>query len=112
VDWSKVEAKIKDGSIDQNLGTNRALAEAMSISGTPAFIIGDQILRGAPRIWPASRPSSRMSAPARAFSNPRVVHEKTPRHAGAFCYSGCKPSGLMGRREKLSARRMRFPSSA
>jgi protein-disulfide isomerase len=49
VDWSKVEAKIKDGSIDQNLGTNRALAEAMSISGTPAFIIGDQILRGAPR---------------------------------------------------------------
>ncbi len=49
VNWSKVEAKIKDGSIDQNLGTNRALAEAMSISGTPAFIIGDQILRGAPR---------------------------------------------------------------
>lgn len=49
VDWSKVEAKIKDGSIDQNLGTNRALAEAMAISGTPAFIIGDQILRGAPR---------------------------------------------------------------
>ncbi|MNG98641.1 DSBA-like thioredoxin domain protein [compost metagenome] len=49
VDWSKVEAKFKDGSIDQNLGTNRALAEAMSISGTPAFIIGDQILRGAPR---------------------------------------------------------------
>ena len=49
VDWSKVEAKIKDGSIDQNLGTNRALAEAMSISGTPGFIIGDQILRGAPR---------------------------------------------------------------
>lgn len=48
VNWSKVEAKIKDGSIDQNLGTNRALAEAMSISGTPAFIIGDQILRGAP----------------------------------------------------------------
>ena len=50
VDWSKVEAKIKDGSIDQNLGTNRALAEAMAISGTPAFIIGDQILRGAPRV--------------------------------------------------------------
>ncbi|MGL5497782.1 MAG: DsbA family protein [Aeromonas sobria] len=49
VDWSKVEAKIKDGSIDQNLGTNRALAEALGISGTPAFIIGDQILRGAPR---------------------------------------------------------------
>ena len=49
VDWSKVEARIKDGSIDQNLGTNRALAEALGISGTPAFIIGDQILRGAPR---------------------------------------------------------------
>lgn len=49
VDWGKVEANIKDGSIDQNLGTNRALAEAMSISGTPGFIIGDQILRGAPR---------------------------------------------------------------
>ncbi|MCF7720352.1 DsbA family protein [Aeromonas jandaei] len=49
VNWSKVEAKIKDGSIDQNLGTNRALAEALGISGTPAFIIGDQILRGAPR---------------------------------------------------------------
>ncbi|WP_281704361.1 DsbA family protein, partial [Aeromonas taiwanensis] len=49
IDWSKVEAKFKDGSIDQNLGTNRALAEALAISGTPAFIIGDQILRGAPR---------------------------------------------------------------
>ena len=49
MNWSKVEAKLKDGSIDQNLGTNRALAEALAISGTPAFIIGDQILRGAPR---------------------------------------------------------------
>ncbi|BEE16140.1 outer membrane protein [Aeromonas enteropelogenes] len=49
VNWSKVEAKLKDGSIDQNLSTNRALAEALAISGTPAFIIGDQILRGAPR---------------------------------------------------------------
>ena len=49
VDWSKVEAKLKDGSVDQNLATNRALAETMNISGTPGFIIGDQILRGAPR---------------------------------------------------------------
>ncbi|PJG57488.1 DsbA family protein [Aeromonas cavernicola] len=49
VDWNKVEASLKDGRIDQNLATNRALAESMAISGTPAFIIGDQILRGAPR---------------------------------------------------------------
>ncbi|MGL4251906.1 MAG: DsbA family protein [Aeromonas sp.] len=49
VDWSKVKAKLKDGAIDQNLGTNRELAGAMAISGTPAFIIGDQIMRGAPR---------------------------------------------------------------
>ncbi|MFG0833831.1 DsbA family protein [Aeromonas bivalvium] len=49
VNWSKAEARFKDASIDKALGTNRALAEAMGISGTPAFIIGDQILRGAPR---------------------------------------------------------------
>ena len=49
VDWSKVEAKIKDASIDQNLATNRLLAEGLAISGTPAFIIGDQVMRGAPR---------------------------------------------------------------
>jgi len=49
VDWSKLEAGLKDERIDQNLATNRALANALAISGTPAFIIGDQILRGAPR---------------------------------------------------------------
>lgn len=78
VNWSKVEAKIKDGSIDQNLGTNRALAEAMSISGTPAFIIGDQILRGAPAIWRALKASSRTCEPARAFSNPLFARKKRP----------------------------------
>jgi protein-disulfide isomerase len=49
INWSKAQAKFKDASIDKTLGTNRALAEAMNISGTPGFIIGDQILRGAPR---------------------------------------------------------------
>ncbi|MGL5031772.1 MAG: DsbA family protein [Aeromonas sp.] len=49
VDWTKVEAKLKDGSINKNLATNRALAEGLGIAGTPAFIIGDQILRGAPQ---------------------------------------------------------------
>ncbi|ALP42708.1 DsbA family, Com1-like subfamily protein [Aeromonas schubertii] len=49
VDWSKAKAKLEDPAISKSLGTNRALAEALGISGTPAFIVGDQVLRGAPR---------------------------------------------------------------
>lgn len=49
IDWAQVTKSLKDPRIDQNISTNRALAEALNISGTPAFIVGDQVLRGAPR---------------------------------------------------------------
>lgn len=49
VNWDKVKATLSDPRIDQSISQNRALAEALGVSGTPAFIVGDQILRGAPR---------------------------------------------------------------
>ncbi|MGL5949045.1 MAG: DsbA family protein [Aeromonas sp.] len=48
LDWAKLNAKMNDSTVDQLISTNRGLAGSLSISGTPAFVIGDQILRGAP----------------------------------------------------------------
>ena len=36
-------------SIDKKIATNHAIAQTLNITGTPAFIIGDQLLRGAPQ---------------------------------------------------------------
>lgn len=49
LDWGKLQKHMSDERIDENLAVNRQLAQALSISGTPAFIVGDQIIRGAPR---------------------------------------------------------------
>ncbi len=49
IDWSKVNAKLKDPAIEQRLKENYELAQALGITGTPAFVIGNSMLRGAPR---------------------------------------------------------------
>ncbi len=49
LDWSKIVAKINDPAIDKKIATNHAIAQTLNITGTPAFIIGDQLLRGAPQ---------------------------------------------------------------
>jgi protein-disulfide isomerase len=38
---------MQDPSIQMAIDRNMALATALRISGTPGFIVGDQILRGA-----------------------------------------------------------------
>lgn len=49
LDWSKIVTKINDPAIDKKIATNHAIAQTLNITGTPAFIIGDQLLRGAPQ---------------------------------------------------------------
>ena len=49
LDWSKIVAKINDPAIDKKIATNHAIPQTLNITGTPAFIIGDQLLRGAPQ---------------------------------------------------------------
>ncbi|MHA1540299.1 MAG: DsbA family protein [Alphaproteobacteria bacterium] len=44
---SKFQKDIKDRSIAQEISDNIDLATALGISGTPAFIVGDKIYRGA-----------------------------------------------------------------
>lgn len=42
-------ARMTSESVTEVLRSNRQLAEAMAIQGTPTFVIGDQMLRGVPR---------------------------------------------------------------
>jgi len=49
IDWKKVSAKLEDPAIEQQLKDNYALAQTLGVTGTPAFVIGNSILRGAPR---------------------------------------------------------------
>lgn len=51
IDWAKVENKLNDPAIEKKIAENHSLAQALSITGTPAFIIGDQLLRGAPQSY-------------------------------------------------------------
>ena len=50
LDPDKLKAEIENGaeSGNQIIRRNYKLAEALGINGTPAFVVGDQILRGAP----------------------------------------------------------------
>jgi len=47
VDVARVRATLKDPRIDAIIAANRDLAEKLDIQGTPAFIIGDDLLAGA-----------------------------------------------------------------
>ncbi|MGY0218796.1 DsbA family protein [Endozoicomonadaceae bacterium StTr2] len=46
LDWDKLEAALQSESVKQALNANHRLASELGISGTPAFIMGNQIVRG------------------------------------------------------------------
>ncbi len=46
IDTDKLKADAKDPGIEAELKKNMDLAQKLAITGTPAFIIGDQIIRG------------------------------------------------------------------
>ncbi len=48
INWPKVEKMMESKAVQQELAANRELAEKLNISGTPAFVIGEQLLRGSP----------------------------------------------------------------
>jgi protein-disulfide isomerase len=47
IDVAKLEQDMQDPAIVETINRNYALAEALGIRGTPAFIIGDQLIPGA-----------------------------------------------------------------
>lgn len=46
LDADAVFAAMDAPEVEAEIGANRALAQAMSINGTPTFVVGDQMLRG------------------------------------------------------------------
>jgi len=47
IDMAKARASAGSASTTQHLADTRALAEALSVEGTPAFFVGDQVIPGA-----------------------------------------------------------------
>ncbi len=47
IDKAQLEAKIKSPEVDAVINKNHALASGLGIQGTPAFVIGDQLIPGA-----------------------------------------------------------------
>lgn len=47
LDWEKLREDAADPAIDAAFFENRRLAQALQINGTPAFVVGDFVLRGA-----------------------------------------------------------------
>lgn len=47
LDTDQLRDDMNDPTIDEHLNTNRQIAQALGISGTPAFIIGDELIPGA-----------------------------------------------------------------
>ena len=47
LDADKLKADMKDPRVDRILRANHALAETLAITGTPAFVIGDELVSGA-----------------------------------------------------------------
>ncbi len=47
LDMDRLNADMADPAIQAAIAKNFALAEALRINGTPGFVMGDQILRGA-----------------------------------------------------------------
>ncbi|MBB3712520.1 protein-disulfide isomerase [Limimaricola variabilis] len=45
-DWETLNAAMEAPEIDQIIAGNHQLAQAMQISGTPSFVMGDEMLRG------------------------------------------------------------------
>lgn len=49
LDWNEIRQHLNDKDIDAYLRQVHALASQLNITGTPAFVVGDQYLGGAPR---------------------------------------------------------------
>lgn len=47
LDTDKLKADMKDPRVDRILRANHALAETLAITGTPAFVVGDELVSGA-----------------------------------------------------------------
>ncbi len=47
IDYSRLQKDMADPQIDEQINRNQRLAGSLDISGTPAYIIGDQIIPGA-----------------------------------------------------------------
>ncbi len=47
IDVPKLEKDMQDPAIAEAISRNYALAEALGIKGTPAFIVGDELVPGA-----------------------------------------------------------------
>ena len=47
MDMDAIETALASGAVDEHIDQSRALAEALGIGGTPAFVIGDQVIPGA-----------------------------------------------------------------
>ena len=47
LDVDQLRTDMQDPTIDAEIELNLALARALRINGTPGFVIGDEILRGA-----------------------------------------------------------------
>ena len=47
LDMDQLRRDMEDPDIEDMLQRNLALAQALQINGTPAFVIGDEIVRGA-----------------------------------------------------------------
>lgn len=48
LNWEAIRTEMDSERVKKQLEENRNLAKSLKINGTPAFIIGDQILRGSP----------------------------------------------------------------
>ncbi|MEM6618422.1 MAG: DsbA family protein [Pseudomonadota bacterium] len=46
IDFAAIEGKLASADTDEHILRVRALGQALNISGTPAFVIGDTVLRG------------------------------------------------------------------
>ncbi|MEM6887751.1 MAG: DsbA family protein [Pseudomonadota bacterium] len=46
LDSEAIEARMQDGEVTEELAATRALAQQLRISGTPSFILEDEVLRG------------------------------------------------------------------
>jgi protein-disulfide isomerase len=46
LDPAAIRAAMRDPEVDRRLAETRALAETLAITGTPTFVVGDQMLRG------------------------------------------------------------------
>jgi len=47
LDWSKIERDMKAPEVEKTIQRNYELADSLGVSGTPAFVIGDELVPGA-----------------------------------------------------------------